>query len=83
MPANVKPFGNSIRHFGQIQKYLSESYSEYMACKSYIYNIAKNISLTKEGNRLDSDSAKLIAAQMAKKVADRAIQVFGGYGYVE
>ena len=75
-------FGTSIRNFGQIQKYLSESYSEYMACRSYIYNIAKNISLTKEGNRLDSDSAKLIAAQMAKRVADRAIQVLGGYGYV-
>ena len=75
-------FGTSIRNFGQIQKYLSESYSEYMTCRSYIYNIAKNISLTKEGNRLDCDSAKLITAQMAKKAADRAIQVLGGYGYV-
>ena len=26
-----KAFGKSIRHFGQIQKYLAESYSEYMA----------------------------------------------------
>jgi len=75
-------FGTSIRRFGQIPKYLSASYSEYMACRSYTYKIAKSISLSKEGNRLDCDSAKLITSQMAKKVADRAIQVLGGYGYV-
>ena len=29
-----------------------------------------------------SDGVKLVATTMAKKVADNAIQVLGGYGYV-
>ena len=38
--------------------------------------------LNHEGNRLDSDGVKLVATTMGKNVADRAIQVLGGYGYV-
>jgi isovaleryl-CoA dehydrogenase len=34
------------------------------------------------GNRIDSDGVKLFCSTMAKNVADRAIQVLGGYGYV-
>lgn len=34
------------------------------------------------GNRLDSDGVKLFATTMGKNVADRAMQVLGGYGYV-
>ena len=38
--------------------------------------------LDKEGQRLDSDGVKLFCSTMAKNVADRAIQVLGGYGYM-
>jgi isovaleryl-CoA dehydrogenase len=31
---------------------------------------------------METDAAKLFAATMAKNVADRAMQVLGGYGYV-
>ena len=75
-------FGKKIRNFGQIQKYLSESYAEYMACRTYVYNTARTMKVDQAGQRLNSDSVKLASAQMAKKVADRAIQVLGGYGYV-
>ncbi len=75
-------FGKKIRNFGQIQKYLSESYAEYMACRTYVYNTARTMKLDQFGQRLNSDAVKLASAQMAKKVADRAIQVLGGYGYV-
>ena len=34
------------------------------------------------GHRLDSDGVKLFAATVGKNIADRAIQVLGGYGYV-
>ena len=34
------------------------------------------------GQRLDSDGVKLFATTAAKNIADRAIQVMGGYGYV-
>jgi isovaleryl-CoA dehydrogenase len=75
-------FGRSLNHFGQIQRYIAESYAEYRAAKAYVYETARRLELTKEGNRLDSDGAKLVATTMAKNVADRAIQVLGGYGYV-
>ena len=75
-------FGKPIRHFGQIQKYIAESYAEYMAARSYVYDVARKMDLTKEGNRMDSDGVKLVATTMGKNVADRAIQVLGGYGYV-
>lgn len=75
-------FGKEIRHFGQIQKSIAESYAEYMAGKSYLYMVANSLDLQTTGNGLDADGVKLYAAVMAKNVADRAIQVMGGYGYV-
>ena len=33
-------------------------------------------------SRIDSDGVKLVATTMGKEVADAAIQVLGGYGYV-
>lgn len=75
-------FGKSLSHFGQIQKYIADSYAEYTACRVYLYETARRMELTQEGNRLDSDGVKLVATTMGKNVADRAIQVLGGYGYV-
>jgi isovaleryl-CoA dehydrogenase len=75
-------FGQALHQFGQIQKYISESYAEYRAARAYAYETARRLNLGQEGNRLDSDGVKLVAATMAKNVADRAIQVLGGYGYV-
>jgi isovaleryl-CoA dehydrogenase len=75
-------FGKPLNFFGQIQKYIAESYAEFRAAQAYVYDTARKLDLTKEGNRLDSDGAKLIATTMSKNVADRAIQVLGGYGYV-
>jgi isovaleryl-CoA dehydrogenase len=75
-------FGKSLNHFGQIQKNIADSYAEYKASQAYVYTVARGLDLTKEGQRIDSDGAKLVATTMAKNVADRAIQVLGGYGYV-
>mmetsp|Transcript_10544 Transcript_10544/g.16634 ORF Transcript_10544/g.16634 Transcript_10544/m.16634 type:complete len:451 (-) Transcript_10544:574-1926(-) len=76
-------FGKSnLFGFGQIQKHITESYAEYMAGKSYLYGFANGLGLNTYGNGLDADGVKLYCAQMAKNVADRAIQVMGGYGYV-
>lgn len=77
-----KAFGRSIRSFGQIQRYLAEGYAEFQTCRTYVYHTAQNMDLTQGGQRLESDSAKLISSQMGKKIADYAMQVLGGYGYV-
>lgn len=75
-------FGKNLSHFGQIQKYIADSYAEYKSAKSYVYNTAYEMDLSNDSQRLDSDGVKLVATTMAKNVADRAIQVLGGYGYV-
>ena len=76
-------FGSAdLYSFGQIQKHIAESYAEYMAGRCYVYALANQLDLESYGNGLDADGVKLYCAQMSKNVADRAIQVMGGYGYV-
>lgn len=75
-------FGQPLSRFGQIQRHIADSYAEYMAARSYVYNVARQMSLESSGNRIHSDGVKLVATTMGKNVADRAIQVLGGYGYV-
>jgi len=79
-------FGSTLTEFGQIQQMISTSYAEYMAGRTYVYALANRLDLyddTNKNNRLDADATKLYCAQMAKRVADRAIQVLGGNGYLE
>jgi isovaleryl-CoA dehydrogenase len=75
-------FGQPIREFGQIQSHIAVSYAAWMAGRSYVYDTAAHLSLERGGHRIDSDGVKLYCSTMAKEVADRAIQVLGGYGYV-
>jgi isovaleryl-CoA dehydrogenase len=77
-----RSFGKPIATYGQIQRHIAESYAEYMAGRAYVYQVAGALDLGSSGQRVDSDGVKLYCATMAKNVADRAIQVLGGYGYV-
>lgn len=74
-------FGQPLRDFGQVQRHIAESYAEYMAGRAYTYYAASQMDLKEPGHRLDSDGVKLYCSTMGKNVADRAIQVLGGYGY--
>ena len=75
-------FGQPLHAFGQIQRHIAESYAEYMAGKTYLYSVAGAMDLGAAGNRLETDGVKLYCTTMSKNVADRAIQVLGGYGYM-
>ena len=75
-------FGKPIREFGQIQRYIAQSYAHWKAARAYVYDTARHMQLDKPGNRIDSDGVKLVATTMGKQVADNAMQVLGGYGYV-
>lgn len=75
-------FGRQIRDFGQMQRYIGESWAKYRAMRAYIYDTANNMGLGNAGQRLDSDGVKLFATTASKEIADAAIQVMGGYGYV-
>jgi len=75
-------FGVPIREHGQIQRYIAESYAEYKAARALVYETARGMDLAASGRRIGADTAKLFASQMGKRVADSAIQVLGGNGYV-
>ena len=75
-------FGVPIREHGQVQRYVAESFAEYRAARTYVYDTARRMNLAHTGQRLDSDATKLFAAQVGKRAADAAIQVLGGYGYM-
>lgn len=75
-------FGRPLRDFGQIQRHIARSYAQWKAARTYVYETARSMSLDKAGSRIDSDGVKLVAGEMAKNVADSAMQVLGGYGYV-
>lgn len=77
-----KAFKHPLTYFGQIQHQIANSYAEYQAARSYVYRVAGEMDLEKPGQRLDSDGAKLFTAKIAKGIADRAIQVLGGNGYI-
>lgn len=78
--ADRKAFGQSISNFGQIQRYIAESYADTEAAKALVYTVSQHIHPDNK-NRLGSDAAKLFATPVAKKVADAAMQVMGGIGY--
>lgn len=75
-------FGNSLNRFGQIQRFIGESYAATEAARALTYNVARNVGPGKR-NRLGTDAAKLFAAPVGKQVADNAMQVLGGYGYCQ
>ena len=75
-------FGQSLQMFGQIQRYIAETFSEYRAARAYVYDTARRHSFVEGGQRVDADATKLLASQVAKRAADAAIQVLGGAGYM-
>lgn len=80
--AEREAFGQPLNRFGQIQKYIGDSYAEFKAARAYVYQTAQKLGPDGSGERVDSDGVKLFAAAVGKNVSDRAIQVLGGYGYV-
>jgi isovaleryl-CoA dehydrogenase len=73
-------FGKPLGDFGQIQRYIADSYAQAEAARTLIYTVARDCSQSLR-NRVGTDAAKLFAGPMAKVVADNAMQVLGGWGY--
>ncbi|HUS67864.1 MAG TPA: acyl-CoA dehydrogenase family protein [Kofleriaceae bacterium] len=73
-------FGHPIADFGQIQRYIAESYTKLEAMRALVYGVARATGPERR-NRLGTDAAKLFTSTAAKEIADAAMQVLGGYGY--
>ncbi len=76
--------GRPINEFGTVAAMLADSVTELFAARSLVYETARGID---RGNDVkiahaQCSMAKLYASEMAGRVADRAVQVFGGRGYM-
>ena len=80
--AQRRTFGQPINQYGQIQRHIAESYTEFIAGRSLVYDVARRMKLDQPGQRIETDAAKMFTSTMAKNVADRAMQVLGGNGYI-
>lgn len=77
-------FGRPICEFQTIQNYVVDMATKIESARWLIYKAALNAERSSHGLPTGNDSsfAKLVANQMVFEVTDRALQVFGGAGYV-
>jgi acyl-CoA dehydrogenase len=76
-----KQFGQPIASFQMIQAQMADSRTEAYAARCMILDAAKRRDAGENVTMLAS-CAKLFASEMVGRVADRAVQIFGGAGYV-
>ncbi|AMN67470.1 MULTISPECIES: acyl-CoA dehydrogenase family protein [unclassified Psychrobacter] len=76
-----KQFGQPIANFQLIQAMLADSKAEIYAAKSMVLDASR---LRDEGKNVvtESSCAKMFATEMCGRVADRAVQIHGGAGYI-
>jgi len=76
-----KQFGQPIANFQMIQAMLADSRTEANAARAMILDAARK---RDAGGDVTMEAAccKLFASEMVGRVGDRAVQIFGGSGYV-
>jgi len=76
--------GRPIAEFGAVAAMLADSLTELFAARSLTYETARAIDAGADVKvqHAQCSMAKLYASEMAGRVADRAVQVFGGRGYM-
>ncbi|MDB5444701.1 MAG: acyl-CoA dehydrogenase [Phenylobacterium sp.] len=79
--AERKQFGQPIANFQLVQAMIADSKTEAMAARALALETARKRDAG-ENVTLEAAAAKLFASEMVGRVADRAVQIFGGAGYV-
>jgi len=76
--------GHPISEFGLVAGMLADSLTELFAARSLAYETARGIDRGGDVKvaHAQCSMAKLYCSEMAGRVADRAVQVFGGRGYM-
>jgi len=76
-----KQFGQTLSSFQLVQAMIADSKTEAMAAKALVMETARRRDAG-ESVTLEAAASKLFASEMVGRVADRAVQIFGGAGYV-
>ena len=76
-----KQFGHPIAHFQLIQAMLADSEADIYAAETMVRETARRLA-TGERVSLEASCTKMFASEMVGRVADRAVQIHGGSGYM-
>ena len=76
-----KQFGQPIAEFQLVQAMLADSQTELYAAQCMVVDAARRRD-NGENVSTEASCCKLFASEMCGRVADRAVQIFGGAGYL-
>ncbi len=74
-------FGKPISEFQLIQAMIADSKTETMAARALVLSVA-DMKDAGANITMEAAAAKYFASETVGKVADRAVQIFGGAGYI-
>ena len=77
-----KQFGQAIGEFQLVQAMLADSQTELYAARSMTLDAARRRD-DGEVVTMEASCCKLFASEMVGRVADRAVQIHGGAGYMQ
>ena len=78
-----KQFGKTISEFQAIQFKLASMATEIEAARLLVYHAAWLADQNSSRFTKESSMAKLYASEVGVRVANEAVQIFGGYGYIK
>lgn len=76
-----RQFGQPVAEFQLVQQMIAESNVELHAARALVLETARQRDLDIDVT-MEASMCKLFASEMCSRVADRAVQVFGGGGYI-
>lgn len=74
-------FGKPIAEFQLVQAMLADSETDWLAARSMVEATAQRCDAGENVTR-DASCCKYFASEALGRIADRAVQVYGGYGYI-
>jgi alkylation response protein AidB-like acyl-CoA dehydrogenase len=76
--------GKPLIEYQLVAAMLADSLTELVAARALVYDVARAVDdgVDRKVAHAQASMAKLYASEMAGRVADRAVQVFGGRGYM-
>lgn len=77
-----KQFGKPIADFQLVQAMLADSQAEMSAARALVIDSAARCDAG-ENISMEASCCKMFASEMVGRVADRAVQIFGGAGYMQ
>jgi isovaleryl-CoA dehydrogenase len=78
-----RQFGRPIGEFQLIQGKLADMYTETEAARALTWTALARVEAEAAGSRELASAAKLMGGDVAMRVTTEAVQVLGGYGYID